>query len=124
MRYVNAGHNYPILRRTSGQIERLSTGGPPLGLPLFTPKEVPYQSGRIQLQPGDLLFIFTDGVVEAVNQAEEEYGERRLLPCLQTVPAENSAADVLRRVMFDVNSFVGQVRQHDDITCLVLRVTA
>ena len=73
MRYVNAGHNDPILRRASGQIERLATGGPPLGLPLFTPEEVPYQSGRVQLQPGDLLFIFTDGVVEAVNQSEEEY---------------------------------------------------
>jgi sigma-B regulation protein RsbU (phosphoserine phosphatase) len=124
LRYVNAGHNDPILRRASGQIERLSTGGPPLGLPLFTPEEIPYQSSRVQLQPGDLLFIFTDGVVEAVNQSEEEYGERRLLPCLQAAPVENSAADVLRRVMFDVNSFVGQVRQHDDITCLVLRVTA
>jgi len=123
MRYVNAGHNDPILRRASGQFERLSTGGPPLGLPLFTPEELPYQSGRVQLQPGDLLFIFTDGVVEAVNQSEEEYGERRLLPCLQTSPADASAADVLRRVMFDVNSFVGQVLQHDDITCLVLRVT-
>jgi sigma-B regulation protein RsbU (phosphoserine phosphatase) len=124
MRYVNAGHNDPILRRASGQIERLSTGGPPLGLPLFTPEEVPYQSGRVQLQPGDLLFIFTDGVVEAVNESDEEYGERRLLPCLQTSAADASAADVLRRVMFDVNSFVGHIRQHDDITCLVLRVTA
>jgi sigma-B regulation protein RsbU (phosphoserine phosphatase) len=124
MRYVNAGHNNPVLRRASGQIERLSTGGPPLGLPLFTPEEAPYQSGRIQLQPGDLLFIFTDGVVEAVNNADEEYSERRLLACLLTSPAGESAADVLRRVMLDVNAFVGQVRQHDDITCLVLRATA
>src|SRR5580700_5714781 len=124
MRYVNAGHNDPILLRASGQIERLATGGPPLGLPLFTPEEVPYQSRRVELQPGDLLFIFTDGVVEAVNQADEEYTERRLLPCLQIAPADASAADVLRRVMFDVNTFVGHVRQHDDITCLVLRVTA
>ena len=68
--------------------------------------------------------IVTDGVVEAVNQSEEEYGERRLLPCLQIAPADASAADVLRRVMLDVNTFVGHVRQHDDITCLVLRVTA
>ncbi len=124
MRYVNAGHNDPILRRASGQIERLSTGGPPFGLPLFTPEEVPYQSGRVLLQPGDLLFIFTDGVVEAVNESEEEYSERRLLPCLQIAPADASAAEVLRRVMLDVNTFVGHVRQHDDITCLVLRVTA
>ena len=124
MRYVNAGHNDPVLRRASGQVERLSTGGPPFGLPLFTPEEVPYPSAVVQLQPGDLLFIFTDGVVEAVNDTEEEFGEKRLLPCLQSARADAAAADVLRRVMLDVNTFVGYVRQHDDITCLVLRVTA
>jgi sigma-B regulation protein RsbU (phosphoserine phosphatase) len=122
MSYVNCGHNNPILRRASGEIERLATGGPPLGTPLFTENEIPYPSGRIQLQPGDLLFIFTDGVVEAVNEAGAEYGEARLLPCVQPAPA--SAADVLSRVMTDVNNFVGYARQHDDITALVLRVTA
>jgi phosphoserine phosphatase RsbU/P len=123
MIYVNAGHNDPILRRASGQIERLSSGGPPFGLPLFTDDPVPYASGRIQLQPGDLLFIFTDGVVEAVNDAGEEYGEARLLPCIQNAPPEASD-ETLKRVMADVNAFVGYARQHDDITCLVLRVSA
>jgi serine phosphatase RsbU (regulator of sigma subunit) len=122
MRYINCGHNDPILRRASGEIERLSTGGLPLGTPLFTETEIPYPSGRIQLRPGDLLFIFTDGVIEAVNEAGEEYGEARLLPCLQPLPA--SAAEVLSRVMTNVNNFVGYARQHDDITALVLRVTA
>jgi serine phosphatase RsbU (regulator of sigma subunit) len=123
MIYVNAGHNDPILRRASGQIERLPTGGPPFGLPLFTADPVPYSSGRIRLQPGDLLVIFTDGVVEAVNDAGEEFGEARLLPCIQNAPAESSD-ETLKRVMADVNLFVGYARQHDDITCLVLRVTA
>ncbi len=123
MIYVNAGHNDPILRRASGQIERLPTGGPPFGLPLFTDDVVPYPSGRMRLQPGDLLFIFTDGVVEAVNDSGEEYGEARLLPCIQNAPPETSD-ETLRRVMADVNAFVGYARQHDDITCLVLRVTA
>ena len=123
MIFVNAGHNDPILRRASGQIERLSTGGPPFGLPLFTDEPVPYPSGRIQLQPGDLLFIFTDGVVEAVNDAGDEYGEARLLPRIQTAPPESSD-QTLKRVMADVNTFVGYARQHDDITCLVLRVGA
>jgi sigma-B regulation protein RsbU (phosphoserine phosphatase) len=123
MVYVNAGHNDPILRRASGQIERLPTGGPPFGLPLFTDEPVPYPSGRVQLHPGDLLFIFTDGVVEAVNDAGEEYGEARLLPCVQNVAPETSD-ETLKRVMADVNAFVGYARQHDDITCLVLRVSA
>jgi phosphoserine phosphatase RsbU/P len=122
MCYVNCGHNSPILRRASGEIERLSTGGLPLGTPLFTETEIPYPSGRTRLHPCDLLFIFTDGVIEAVNEAGEEFGEGRLLACVQPLPA--GAAEVLSRVMTDVNNFVGYARQHDDITALVLRVTA
>jgi serine phosphatase RsbU (regulator of sigma subunit) len=122
MIYVNCGHNDPILRRASGAIERLSTGGPPLGLPIFTDHELPYVSGRTQLTPGDLLFVFTDGVVEAVNETGEEFREERLLGSLNT--SSGSAAEVLSRVMTDVNGFVGYARQHDDITALVLRVTA
>jgi sigma-B regulation protein RsbU (phosphoserine phosphatase) len=122
MTYVNCGHNDPILRRASGAIERLSTGGPPLGLPVFTDNELPYVSGRTQLMPGDLLFVFTDGVVEAVNETGEEFREERLLASLNTI--SGSAADVLSRVMTGVNNFVGYARQHDDITALVLRVTA
>jgi serine phosphatase RsbU (regulator of sigma subunit) len=122
MTYVNCGHNDPILRRASGVIERLSTGGPPLGLPVFTDNELPYISGRTELMPGDLLFVFTDGVVEAVNETGEEFREERLLGSLNTTTG--SAADVLSRVMTDVNNFVGYARQHDDITALVLRVTA
>src|SRR3984957_13054822 len=122
MTYVNCGHNDPILRRASGQIERLTTGGPPLGLPAFTDNELPYMSGHAQLMPGDLLFVFTDGVVEAVNEKGEEYREDRLLPCVKS--ATGSAADVLSKVMTEVNTFVGYARQHDDITALVLLVTA
>lgn len=123
MIYVNAGHNAPILRRASGKIERLATGGPPFGVPLFTEEPLPYPSESVQLQPGDLLFIFTDGVVEAVNNAGEEYGETRLLACIESTPTESSDA-TLKRIMADVNSFVSYARQHDDITCLVLCVSA
>src|SRR6202167_5175344 len=122
MTYVNCGHNDPILRRASGAIERLSTGGPPLGLPVFTENELPYVSGRTQLMPGDLLFVFTDGVVEAVNEVGEELREERLLGSLNV--SSGTAAEVLSRVMTDVTNFVGYARQHDDITALVLRVTA
>jgi sigma-B regulation protein RsbU (phosphoserine phosphatase) len=123
MRYVNAGHNSPILRRVTGEIERLETGGPPFGVPLFTEHEPEYPSARVQLSPGDLLFIFTDGVIEAVDDRGEEFGEPRLIPCIQSAPNEN-ASDTLKRVMTEVNTFVGYARQHDDITCLVLRVRA
>ena len=123
MRYVNAGHNDPILRRASGKVERLGTGGQPFGVPLFTENEPGYLSGHVQLESGDLLFIFTDGVIEAVNDQGEEFGEARLLPCIGA-PRFESAAETLRRVMNEVNTFVGYARQHDDITCLVLRVVS
>jgi phosphoserine phosphatase RsbU/P len=123
MLYVNAGNNDPILRRVAENTERLATGGPPFGLPMLTKDEVLYPFGRVQLQPGDLLFVFTDGVAEAVNAQGAEYGEARLVPCIQNAPLE-SASETLQRVMADVNAFVGSARQHDDITCLVLRVDA
>jgi serine phosphatase RsbU (regulator of sigma subunit) len=121
MRYINAGHNYPILRRASGAVERLEIGGPPFGVPLFTDKEIVYGVGRVQLEPADLLFIFTDGVAEAVNEKGEEFGELRIVPAILSMPAGTAAA-VLNRVMSDVNTFVGYARQHDDITALVLRI--
>jgi phosphoserine phosphatase RsbU/P len=123
MIFVNAGHNDPVLLRASGQIERLSAGGPPFGLPQLTDQPIRYASARVQLQPGDLLVIFTDGLVEAVNDGGEEYGEARLLPSILNAPPENSDA-TLKRLMADVNAYVGFARQHDDITCLVLRVGA
>jgi phosphoserine phosphatase RsbU/P len=121
MRYINAGHNYPILRRATGNVERLETGGPPFGVPLFTDSEIAYGVGRVQLEPGDLLFIFTDGVAEAVNEKGEEFGEARIVPAILSMPSGTAAA-VLNRVMSDVNTFVGYARQHDDITALVLRI--
>jgi sigma-B regulation protein RsbU (phosphoserine phosphatase) len=123
IRYVNAGHNDPVLRRATGEIERLSSGGPPFGIPLFTDTELVYAFGTAQLQPDDLLFVFTDGVAEAVNEKGNEFGESRIISSIAAV-SKHTAAGVLDRVMGDVNSFVGYARQHDDITALVLRVIA
>jgi sigma-B regulation protein RsbU (phosphoserine phosphatase) len=115
--YINAGHNAPILRRSSGTIERLTNGGVPFGiLPA-----APYQSGNVTLQPGDWLVIFTDGVVEAMNIRGEEYGEERLLQVL-SAGAATTPDELLRRIMGDLDAFVGATPQHDDITCLLLKV--
>jgi sigma-B regulation protein RsbU (phosphoserine phosphatase) len=115
--YINAGHNAPILRRTSGAVERLSQGGLPLGIEA----DRPYESGTVILQPGDWLLIFTDGLIEAENSREEEYGESRLLNQLQ-IGAGSNPDDLLRRVMTDLDIFVGPTSQHDDVTCLLLKV--
>ena len=72
--WVNAGHNAPMLLRASGDLERLTAGGPPLGaLPGAS-----YREATTTLSPGDVLIIFTDGVTEAANPADEEFGEARL----------------------------------------------
>jgi phosphoserine phosphatase RsbU/P len=115
--YINAGHNYPVLCRASGGIERLETGGLPLGIGAGAR----YASGNAALNPGDLLVVFTDGVVEAVNDRGEEFGEGRLLQLLST-RAPGSAPDQLKRLMSAVEGFVGPAPQHDDITCLILHV--
>lgn len=114
--YVNAGHNAPVLRRASGQIERLEAGGLPLGIM----DGARHDYGDTMLNSGELLVIFTDGVVEAENAAGEEYGETRLLQLLGSSPGSGAQED-LNRLMASVDSFVGAARQHDDITCLVLR---
>jgi phosphoserine phosphatase RsbU/P len=123
LEYTNAGHNNPILRRASGLVERLSAGGPPFGLPLFTDSDLVYESAKVQLGRGDLLFIFTDGLVEAINDKGEEFGESRLLPCIRFA-LDEPAAGTWQRVMTEMNSFTGYARQHDDITGMVLRINA
>ena len=115
--YINAGHNTPILRRRAGAVERLTAGGLPLGIQA----EAGYESGSLVLQEGDWLVIFTDGLVEALNQREEEYGEPRLLEVLNA-GAASTPDEMLRRMMSDVDGFVGATPQHDDITCLLVKV--
>ncbi|HEV2467853.1 MAG TPA: PP2C family protein-serine/threonine phosphatase [Candidatus Sulfotelmatobacter sp.] len=114
--YINAGHNNPILRHASGQIERLDVGGLPFGIM----PEVQYQSAQITLAPGDWLIIFTDGLVEAENARQEEFGEARLLAAIETYKAVEPA-EMLNRLMADVDLFVGNTPQHDDVTCMLLK---
>jgi hypothetical protein len=72
------------------------------------------------LQEGDWLAIYTDGVVEAMNQRNDEYGEQRLVQVLNA-GAASTPDEMLRRVMNDVDAFVGVTPQHDDITCLLVK---
>lgn len=115
--YINAGHNLPLLHRASGQIERLEAGGLPFGIMA----DVRYNSATVTLNPGDLLVIFTDGVVEAMNSVGEEFDDKRVLDLFKT-PPQGTASDTLLYLMRSVDAFVGPTRQHDDITCLILQV--
>ncbi len=114
--YVNAGHNAPLLRRNSGAVERLEIGGLPVGIS----HEVVYQAGTTALHAEEWLVIFTDGVVEAINTRGEEYGESRLLRVVDTA-ASSTPAEMLKRLLADLDTYVGNTPQHDDMTCLMLK---
>src|SRR5713226_902576 len=114
--YVNAGHNAPILRRANGDLLRLDVGGLPLGIQA----NIVYETAELELKPGDALIFFTDGVVEAFNEAGEEFGNERWNGAIRNLPDWN-AHQTLLHLMKKVDEFVRATRQSDDITCLVFR---
>src|ERR1700727_2247230 len=114
--YINAGHNNPILRRSTGLIERLDVGGLPLGIQ----PEAQYESASVALAPSDWLIIFTDGLVEAENSHQDEYGETRLLGAI-AAGAAATPSEMLNRLMAELDLFVGNTPQHDDVTCLLVK---
>ncbi len=116
--YVNAGHNNPILLRADGCVERLDRGGLPFGIS----GQPGYDVATTQLAPGDFLLIFTDGLVEAVNERGEEYGEERLLAVLPTLRQYDANGGVTA-LMNELNRFTGMAHQHDDITCMIVKVS-
>jgi serine phosphatase RsbU (regulator of sigma subunit) len=114
--WVNAGHNAPMLLRASGGVERLAPSGPPLGaLPAAA-----YRQATTALFPGDVLVIFTDGVTEAVDTAQEEFGEARLEGLLRDNGREDAAA-LCNRIVAAVRAFEAGAPQNDDITLVVAR---
>jgi phosphoserine phosphatase RsbU/P len=115
--YINAGHNAPMLCRKSGGLERLEAGGLPIGIKA----DAEYQSGCVVLAPGDWLVIFTDGVVEAMNTRGEEFGETRLLANIATATSV-SPSQMMNHIMMELDRFVGNTPQHDDVTCLLLKM--
>lgn len=120
LRYVNAGHNPPVLYRKgdgSAEIVRLETGGTVIGLfPDF-----PYQEAPLELQRGDILVAFTDGISEAMTAADDEYGEERLIATLREC-SSRGAADMISFILERVDAFTSGAPQHDDMTLVILRV--
>ncbi|MCP4580756.1 MAG: SpoIIE family protein phosphatase [candidate division Zixibacteria bacterium] len=115
--YVNAGHNPPYVMRNDGRIEELDKGGLILGaLPNMT-----YEQGTVDLNAGDLILLFTDGVSEAENAADDMFGEDRIIKFLQA-SAGLSVDDILRNLETEVEKFIEDVPLTDDFTALVARV--
>jgi sigma-B regulation protein RsbU (phosphoserine phosphatase) len=120
LRYVNAGHNPPVLVRLQARrmdVEELATGGMIIGM--FSQAE--YQEGRLMLDPGDVVVAFTDGVTEAMNEADEEFGDERLKSLLcQIAPLPISA--MAQCLSAELRDWIGRAPQHDDLTFLILKI--
>jgi sigma-B regulation protein RsbU (phosphoserine phosphatase) len=114
---TNAGHNAPMLISEGKCCQRLETGGIVLGmLP-----DMPYQDEKTQLHPGDLLLMFSDGITEAMNDHEEEFGEERLKSLLDE-HRQFTPDDLLEKIVAEVNAFTGGSRQQDDMTLVAIKI--
>lgn len=117
LRGINAGHNYPYLfRKKENMPTEFKKGGILLGS-----LELPFECEEIPLQSEDVILFYTDGVTEAWNEKEEEYGEERLIdlikPCIHL-----SSDEILEILLTDIHKHVGTAITSDDITCIVMKV--
>ena len=113
---ANAGHEYPILRRPGGAFELLVDHHDVM---LGVIEEVAYQDDTLDLEPGSKLFLYTDGLAEANNEREEQFGTNRILQALNA-HVDGSPRELLENVQGDVNRFTGDTMQYDDLTMLCL----
>jgi sigma-B regulation protein RsbU (phosphoserine phosphatase) len=119
LRYVSAGHNPALLLGGSGETVRLDSTGVPIGiLPNAT-----WREETLRMEPGDLLCLYTDGVTEAVNEQEEEFGVERLAR-LVSRNAASSPQKICNEALAAVADFARGMPQYDDQTLLVVRRTA
>jgi sigma-B regulation protein RsbU (phosphoserine phosphatase) len=114
--YVNCGHNPPLLLRASGGAESLPAGGPALGL--FAAGA--FESGTADLEPGDRLVLYTDGVVEPTDGRDREFGTDRLAAAVREA-AGRPAAEALRSVIEATRAFAGRDDYDDDFTLVVVQ---
>jgi phosphoserine phosphatase RsbU/P len=115
--HCNAGHNPPILLGATG-LRRLERGGPILGA--F--ERASFEEEAIRLEPGDLLVVFTDGITDALSAGEEEFGEERLVSCVEANRTLTPSA-LLECLVAAVETFGRDAEQNDDRTLLVMRYT-
>lgn len=117
LRYANAGHNWPILVRANGTVEQLKVGGPIIGAFPF----MEYESASLSLKEGDVLFMFTDGLSEAMDSEEREYGEDRIVKIVHNY-RHLSPDDLVRRVLADVHAYDPTDPPRDDTTIVALKL--
>lgn len=115
IRYVNCGHESPLLVRAGGALARLETTGPVIG----ASREVEFEQGRARLEVGDTLIAFTDGVIDALDEAEQQFGEERFFTLVRRPAAP--VAELLVEVEAALRAHIAEAAQADDVTLLALR---
>lgn len=119
VQYVNAGHCPPMLMRLrngKAEIQRLTVGGPVLGLL----SDAAWKQGHAEIQAGDVMVLYSDGLVEAMNASGEEFGESRLMELLSQ-SLEESPDKIRNAILVGVRGFLGGLAAHDDLTCVVAK---
>jgi serine phosphatase RsbU (regulator of sigma subunit) len=114
---VNAGHNPIFLLRKDGNLEKLDAGGVGLGMFDFG---IPFAGQKSIMNSGDRLFLYTDGIPEAMNENEEEYSDERMISFFQN-HSQNSPKKFISALVKDVKDYAGANPQSDDITALILK---
>ena len=116
--YTNAGHNPPYVMRSNGKVEPLPTSN---NFIVGCFEDFEYKNSSLQLNPGDSLVMYTDGVTEAFNEQSEQYGEKRLETLLERLNGKNSK-EIVNEMVADVHGYAGNAPQSDDITTLVIKL--
>ncbi|RNC84498.1 MAG: hypothetical protein ED557_05830 [Balneola sp.] len=118
--YIRAGHNPLLYKKANGEVSWLQPKGVAIGMVKDEVFNKVMDEETIELAKGDTLILYTDGITEAQNESEQFYGEDRLLNLLKRENA-GSAAELRKLIIEDVRTFIGNARQYDDMTLVVLR---
>ena len=114
---ANAGHEHPVLRRSGGDYELVVYRHSPA---VATLPGIRFREHEFELHPGDRVFVYTDGVPEAINVKEEDYGSDRMLAALNSCPPDTPMKETLRLVREDLDRFAGEMPQFDDVTMMAI----
>jgi len=116
LEYINAGHNPPLQYTKNKKIEKLKTGGIFIG---FLPFE--YESDKVQLNSGDILVLFTDGLIEAMNDNEDEFGEENVINIIKK-NSKSTSKIIQNTLIEEVKKHIGDKELEDDFTLVVTKI--
>jgi sigma-B regulation protein RsbU (phosphoserine phosphatase) len=117
LRYANAGHPGPIILSEGAEAVVLQNSGLPVGVV----EQADYEDAEVVLQPGDCFWLYSDGLVEAMNAAGEQWGKGRFLAALRAVDSE-AVGDTVRRVLREVETWAGDRGPQDDISLVAFEI--